>query len=131
MMRFLLDTQTFAWAVGQPSLLSKKVLLLLENPDNTLLISSLSIWEMSIKHKLGKWLEVAPFMDEALYAGFLEQLGAEELPINSRHTRLAGQFDMSHKDPFDRLLAAQAVLEGIPLISSDAMLDEFPITRIW
>jgi PIN domain nuclease of toxin-antitoxin system len=95
------------------------------------MISPVNLWEMSIKHKLGKWSEVAGFMDEAQYLQDLEQLQAEELPIYSGHTRLAGQFDMDHKDPFDRLLAAQAVLEGIPILSKDAVLDQFPIVRVW
>jgi PIN domain nuclease of toxin-antitoxin system len=130
-MRILLDTHTLAWAIGQADFLSKKVRELLENPAVKLLISPVSIWEMSIKYKLGKWLEVAPFMDEDLYHQFIQELNAEELLVSSRHTRLAGQFDMSHKDPFDRLLVAQAVLEGIPIVSKDNVLDAFPITRVW
>jgi PIN domain nuclease of toxin-antitoxin system len=130
-MRFLLDTHALAWAVGQPSSLSKKVLTLLEKPDSEIIVSPVSVWEMSIKHKLGKWPEVVPFMDEQLYETFLEKLGATELDIASRHTRLAGQFDTGHKDPFDRLLAAQAVIEGIALISKDDVMDSFPLVRIW
>jgi PIN domain nuclease of toxin-antitoxin system len=130
-MRVLLDTHTLAWVVGQPDSLSNKVKTLLEAPETKLLVSAVSIWEMSIKYKLGRWPEVAPFMDEDLYDRFIKQLDAEELLISSRHTHLAGQFDMSHKDPFDRLLVAQAVLGGIPILSKDESLDEFPITRIW
>jgi PIN domain nuclease of toxin-antitoxin system len=69
-MRFLLGTHALAWAVGQPSSLSKKVLALLEKPENELIVSPVSIWEMSIKHELGKWPEVAPFVDEQLYEAF-------------------------------------------------------------
>jgi PIN domain nuclease of toxin-antitoxin system len=130
-MRVLSDTHTLAWMIGQPDNLSSKVKTLLEAPETKLLVSAVSIWEMSIKYKLGRWPEVAPFMDEDLYNRFIKQLDAEELFISSRHTRLAGQFDMSHKDPFDRLVVAQAVLEGIPILSKDDVLDEFPITRIW
>lgn len=130
-MRYLLDTHTLSWAISDPTHLSSRGIGLLENLQNQLVVSVVSLWEMSIKHKLGKWPEVAPFMDEQLYGQFLEQLGAEELPINGRHARLAGQFDMEHKDPFDRLLAAQAMLEGIPILSKDVMLDQFPITRVW
>jgi PIN domain nuclease of toxin-antitoxin system len=130
-MRFLLDTHALAWAIGQPKLLSKKVLTLLEKPESEIIVSPVSVWEMSIKHKAGKWPEVAPFMDEQLYETFLEKLGATELEITSRHTRLAGQFDTSHKDPFDRLLAAQAVTEGITLISKDEVMQSFPVVRIW
>ena len=131
MMRYLLDTHTFAWAVLELEKLSPQVQKILEDPENSRIISAVSLWEMSIKHKLGKWPEVAGFMDEAQYLEDLDQLQAEELPIYSQHARLAGQFDMEHKDPFDRLLAAQAMLEGIPILSKDAMLDQFPITRVW
>jgi PIN domain nuclease of toxin-antitoxin system len=130
-MRVLLDTHTLAWSIGQPENLSQKVQRLIESPETKILVSAVSVWEMSIKHKLGKWPEVAAFMDETLYDTFLETLDAEELPVSSRHTRLAGQFDMSHKDPFDRLLVAQAILEGIPIVSKDNVLDQFPITRVW
>jgi PIN domain nuclease of toxin-antitoxin system len=129
--RVLLDTHILAWAVGQPESLSSKVRELLEHPETQPLVSAVSIWEMSIKHNLGKWPEVEPFMNERLYGNFLEQLGASELAISSRHTRLAGQFDVNHKDPFDRLLVAQAVLENIPVLSKDEALDLFPVTRIW
>ncbi len=130
-MRYLLDTHTFAWAVGDPTRLGETALELLSTISNELLVSPASIWEMSIKHHLGKWPEVAPFMDETLYAGFIKRLGAQELFIRSSHTRLAGQFKLEHKDPFDRLLAAQALLEGTPLVSKDTALDLFPVTRVW
>lgn len=130
-MRYLLDTHTLAWAITQPDQLSQSALELLQDPLNPLVVSPVSVWEMSTKHKLGKWPEVALFTDEALYTGFLNPLGADELPINSRHARLAGQLASAHKDPFDRLLAAQAVLEGIPILSKDFSLDGFPIVRVW
>ena len=130
-MRYLLDTHTLAWAVGDPTYLSEKALERLNDISSELLVSPVSIWEMSIKHHLGKWPEVAPFMDEALYAGFIKRLGAQELVIRSSHTRLAGGFKLEHKDPFDRLLAAQATLEGITLLSKDGVLDLFPVTRVW
>ena len=100
-MRYLLDTHTFAWAVGDPTRLGATAHLRLSDPANTLLISAVCIWEMSIKHHLGKWPEVAPFLDDELYKGFLLQLGAQELPIRGSHVRLAGGLEVSHKDPFD------------------------------
>ncbi len=130
-MRYLLDTHTFAWAVGNPSLLGERAYALLLDSNNELLVSPASVWEMSIKHRAGRWPEAAPFMDEQLYAEFAQRLGVQELPIRIPHARLAGQFNLDHKDPFDRLLAAQALLEGVPLVSKDAALDLFPITRVW
>ncbi len=129
--RYLLDTHTFAWAVGDPSLLSETARTLLRDPRNDLLISAATSWEMSIKHHLGKWPEVSPFFDEALYTGFLTTLRATELPIRHAHARLAGQWNLAHRDPFDRMLAAQAVLEGVAILSRDEALDAFPLQRIW
>lgn len=130
-MRYLLDTHALVWAVSDPTKLSIKVRRILEKPTNERLVSPVSVWEMSIKHALGKWPEVASFMDEAEYHSDLEQLQAKELWIGSGHARLAGQFAQSHKDPFDRLLVAQAVLEGMPILSKDRVLDIFPVVRVW
>ncbi|GBF06399.1 PilT protein domain protein [Deinococcus aerius] len=129
--RYLLDTHTFAWAVGAPELLSEHVRALLRDPGNTVLISAASIWEMSIKHHLGKWPEVAPFLDEAHYRQLTTRLRAGELPIGHAHARLAGQWNVTHRDPFDRVLAAQATFEGVPILSKDPLLDLFPTVRVW
>ena len=126
-MRLLLDTHTLAWAVGDASLLGGEAAALLSDTKNTLLVSPASLWEMSIKYHAGRWPEVAPFLDEQLYAGFTQRLGLQELPVRIPHTRLAGQFKLEHKDPFDRLLAAQALLEGVALVSKDAAFDAFPV----
>ena len=130
-MRYLLDTHTLAWMVGNPTRLSETAYTLLSDVNNDLLVSPVSIWEMSIKYRSGKWPEVAPFIDESLYTQLSQRLRLQELAIRSAHTRLAGQFNLEHKDPFDRLLAAQALLEGTAFISKDAKLDQFPITRAW
>ena len=130
-MRYLLDTHTLAWAVGNASLLSKRVRLVLSDPKNELWVSPVTIWEMSIQYAAGKWPEVAPFLDDKQYDQFTQRLGTQELFVRVPHTRLAGQFKLTHKDPFDRLLAAQAVLEGMTLVSKDAIFDQFPSNRLW
>jgi PIN domain nuclease of toxin-antitoxin system len=130
-MRYLLDTHVLAWAVGDPSRLSKVARKALENPRNERLVSAVSIWEMSIKFSKGKWPEVESFMDEEQFQDDLTRLSAVELPIRSRATRVAGLFSQIHQDPFDRLLVAQAILEGVPIISKDEALDAFPVTRLW
>ena len=130
-MRYLLDTHTFAWAVGDPTRLGATALLRLSDPVNTLLISAVCIWEMSIKYQLGKWPEVAPFLDDRLYENFLTQLGAQELPIRGAHARLAGGFQAEHKDPLDRMLAAQALLGGVTLLSQDAAFQAFSVSCEW
>jgi PIN domain nuclease of toxin-antitoxin system len=130
-MRYLLDTHVLAWAVGDPNKLSKTARRALENPRHERLVSAVSIWEMSIKFSKGKWPEVESFMDEQQFQEDLTRLRATELPVRSRDTRVAGLFSQAHQDPFDRLLAAQAILEAIPIISKDDALDAFPINRIW
>jgi PIN domain nuclease of toxin-antitoxin system len=129
--RILLDTHALAWAIGDPTRLRATARTVLEDPATQVLFSPASIWEMSIKHTLGKWPEVAPFLDDVLSATLIARLGATELPIVSKHTRLAGAFNMNHKDPFDRLLVAQAVIEGLTILSADDVLDAFPVTRLW
>ena len=130
-MRLVLDTHTLAWAVGNPLRLGQASYVLLSDPKNTLLVSPACIWEMSIKHHLGKWPEVAPFLDEELYRSFVSQLGAEELPVRATHARLAGQFEVEHKDPFDRMLVAQTLLEGATLVTQDPAFKAFPVPVLW
>lgn len=86
---------------------------------------------MSIKRQSGRWPEVAPFLDEQQYAGFAARLRLHEFPVRIPHTRLASQFRLDHKDPFDRLLAAQALLGGVPVVSKDAAFDAFSVNRVW
>jgi PIN domain nuclease of toxin-antitoxin system len=128
---YLLDTHTLVWAVTAPELLGRKARKILEDPSQQRVASAVSLWEISVKYAQGKWPEASSFMDELQYQDHLKKLSATELLISSKHTRLAGQLVQSHKDPFDRLLAAQAILESIPLISKDESLDSFPIVRVW
>lgn len=130
-MKLLLDTHTLAWAVGDPQRLGREARSELLTAENELWISPASVWEMSIKHRLGRWPEVAPFMDEALFDQFMTRLGARELDVQTRHARLAGLLDVDHPDPFDRMLAAQALLDNLAIVSKDAAFDRFPIRRIW
>lgn len=130
-MRYLLDTHTLAWAVAAPALLGDVARARIENEANDLLISPITIWEMSIKHHLGRWPDVAPFLDDARFRQFVRRLRAEEIAVRIPHARLAGRFDVDHKDPFDRMLAAQALLEGVPILSKDVALERFPVTREW
>ena len=128
-MTLLLDTHVLLWAVAEPGTLSSRARLLLTDGANTLLVSSASAWEVSIKHRLGR----LP-MAEVLLVSFsehLRRLRAVELPISVRHALTAGTFPSPHRDPFDRLLAAQALHEGVPLVSRDAAFAAFPIETVW
>jgi PIN domain nuclease of toxin-antitoxin system len=102
---------------------------LLEGREETLCISVASAWEIATKYRLGKLPQAESLIGD--FAGKLRALGFIFIPLTVDHTFLAGSFTMPHKDPFDRLIAAQAKLENIPLLSNDVAFDQFPIQRIW
>ena len=124
-MRLLLDTHIFLWAVLEPERLRSHVRSLLEDPDNALLVSAVSAFEIATKHRLGKLPGAAVLLDQ--YALTLRELSASDLPITTAHALKAGSWNTSHRDPFDRLLAAQASVEQLPLVSVDALMAEFGI----
>lgn len=117
-MRVLLDTHTFFWAVRDPSRIPAVATELLTDPGNELLVSAVTPWEMGIKVRSGRFPEAAPFL--AAMPRYLGALGASELPITIEHSLVAGQLEWPHRDPFDRMLAAQAILENSVLASADA-----------
>ncbi len=116
---FLLDTHAFLWAMFDSSKLSRRVRTLFGNEEVTLLLSAASVWEIALKSEKGKIEAGADQVDEAI-----EAFRIKELPIRSAHIRRASLFPAveGHKDPFDRLIAAQAVSEHVPLVSKDAWL---------
>ncbi|MHB8370422.1 MAG: type II toxin-antitoxin system VapC family toxin [Leptospirales bacterium] len=125
----LLDTHVFLWAVLEPEKLSPRSLELLEDPDNTLLVSVVSAWEISTKFRLGR-LDGAKNIVRH-YQQALSGLGARSLAITDAHALRAGSWPMDHKDPFDRMLAAQAHLESVPIVSVDSTLEKFGSVRLW
>lgn len=121
-MKYLLDTHLLLWAAGQPERLSTNALSILENPANQLLFSAASLWEVSIKNGLGRDdFSVNPRL---LRRGLLDN-GYLELPITSEHTVSLDNLPLIHKDPFDRLLIVQAMVEGITLLTSDALVARY------
>jgi PIN domain nuclease of toxin-antitoxin system len=128
-MRVLLDTHTFLWFILDDPQLSASARTLLENPANDVEISPASYWEIAIKIGLGKYALPQP------YQTFMEHQMATNnfriLPIELRHTALLTTMIRHHKDPFDRLLVAQALIESIPLVSADTKLDPYGVTRLW
>ena len=122
-MKLLLDTQLLLQAAGQPERLSAAARELLNDPRNDLLFSAASLWEIAIKHTLGREdFRVEPRL---LRRGLLNN-GYAELPITSRHAVNIDGLPPLHKDPFDRLLLAQALSEGIILLTGDAQLARYP-----
>jgi PIN domain nuclease of toxin-antitoxin system len=126
----LLDTHTLLWALTDPHRLSPRVAQLIRDTGNVLLVSAASAWEITTKQRLGRLPSAGPLI--AGYTAHLAALGAEELPIRSAHALKAGSFRIDHRDPFDRMLAAQAILEGAPLLTNDAAFSTFPdLQTIW
>jgi PIN domain nuclease of toxin-antitoxin system len=129
--RLLLDTHTLLWyALGDPRL-SATAQALIVDATNDVLISPASFWEIAIKVSLGKLTLNATYEDFIDLC--LNRYGFQVLPIEPAHTaRLAVMpFPANHKDPFDRLLVAQAAAEGVPIVSADAALDAYPVQRLW
>lgn len=122
-MKLLLDTHLLLWAAGEPARLSRKARGLLVDPENELLFSAASLWEVSIKRGLGRVdFNVEPRL---LRRGLLDN-GYSELPITSEHVVAIDTLPPIHKDPFDRVLVAQALVEGIMLLTSDSLLARYP-----
>jgi len=121
--KLLLDTHLLLWAAGLPERLPLAAARLIEDEANTLLFSAASLWEVAIKSGLGR----EDFRVDArlLRRGLLDN-GYEELPILSAHAVMVDTLPEIHKDPFDRMLVAQAQHEGITLLTSDAMVARYP-----
>ena len=128
-MKFLLDTHTFLWAVLDDSRLSDRVRSLMLNTENELLVSPASYWEIAIKISLGKYTlneDFNAFMErQTAYSEFTP------LPISIKHASIVATLPFHHRDPFDRLLAAQALTEGVPILSIDKAFDCYSVSRIW
>lgn len=122
-MKVLLDTHLLLWAAGQPDRLSAAALKLIENPANELLFSAASVWEVAIK----RGLERSDFQADPrlLRRGLLDN-GYNELAILSDHVVAIDSLPPIHKDPFDRLLVAQATVEGITLLTADSVVAKYP-----
>ena len=128
-MRALLDTHALLWALINPALLSRKAAEVIEDEAGAMLVSAASAWEIGTKVRKGR-LPGA----EALESDFvrtLEQLGYILHSIDAATALRAARFTAEHRDPFDRMIAAQALELDIPVISADRQLDTFGIRRIW
>lgn len=128
-MKALLDTHAWLWWLTDDEKLSPRARELIGNEASELLVSAASLWEVATKHRLGK-LGLAAEAVDRLPSLLLEE-GFAPLPITWAHALRAGQYRQPHRDPFDRMLAAQAELERIPLVSCDAALAQFGVTLVW
>jgi len=129
--RLLLDTHSMYWYIEDDPQLSGRARTLIQDASNEILVSPESYWEIAIKISIGKWRLNRPY-EEFIDIG-LNQYGFQVLPILPTHTaRLIGlPFPQGHRDPFDRLLVAQVLVEQIPIVSADSPLDAYGVTRLW
>ena len=128
-MRVLLDTHTLIWAKISPASLSRQVAKIMADPLNEIFVSAATAWEIATKVRLGK----LPGAD-SLERDFLETMedsGYTLLPIEAESALRAGRLIADHGDPFDRMIAAQALAMDIPVLSTDTKLDLFGVRRLW
>ncbi len=119
---YLLDTHALIWAVRIKKKLSSKAIRILENPNSLLYVSSISVWEIHMKHRLGKLPEADDLVVD--FEGSLRRLNAFDLPFTREHAIEAASVQLPHGDPFDRGLFAQAKLEGLTFISADSAFED-------
>lgn len=127
--RYLLDTHTFLWWAFDSPELSAVARALLAEPANTIFVSSASAWEIATKHRLGKLPEAGALLQD--FPGWVETAGFARLPIDLPHAQLAGGFTHPHRDPFDRMIAAQSLVEQLPVIGRDEVVREFGVQLLW
>ncbi|MCM0594212.1 MAG: type II toxin-antitoxin system VapC family toxin [Gloeotrichia echinulata DEX184] len=128
-MNILLDTHVFIWSTGNPDRLSQRVTNLLTDTSNTWMLSIASVWEMQIKLQLGKLnlnSSLSVLIDNQQRVNNLQLL-----PIELTHIYALTNLPNHHRDPFDRLLIAQAIVEQVPIVSIDSAFDGYAIQRLW
>ena len=128
-MKFLLDTHTLIWAVYDQEFLSQHVRQVLELPDHEMIVSAATAWEIATKHRLGKLPGAGALAED--FISLVTESGYSLLAITPEHALRAGRLRGNHKDPFDRMLAAQAIHEDLTLLSNDSDLDPFGVRREW
>ena len=128
-MKLLLDTHTLIWAVDRPSCLGRKARAALEDTHQVLMLSAATLWEMAIKVGLGKLTLLLPYRQWMTQA--IADLEIQILPITVEVADVQIGLPYHHRDPFDRLLAAQALTENLSLVSNDPVFDEYGVNRLW
>ncbi len=128
-MRLLLDTHAFLWLLGSPEKLSRTALQACQDPDNTLWLSLVSVWEIQLKVQLKKLQLDAPLSE--LIKTSLAENQVELLPIELAHILALDGLPYHHRDPFDRLLITQAQIARVPLVSQDSAIVQYPVDVLW
>jgi PIN domain nuclease of toxin-antitoxin system len=125
----LLDTHAFLWFITDDPRLSVTGKATIANPAHDILISPASYWELAIKIRLGKYPLSVPF-ETFITRGIIDNR-FHILPIEPRHAAAVATLPFHHRDPFDRLIIAQAIVEQVSLVSADTAFDAYPISRLW
>ncbi len=128
-MIYLLDTCTFLWLAQQPAMISPTAANALNDPDSALFVSDVSLWEITLKHAAGKL--PLPDAPRKWVPAKLTRHQLQPLPLRQNAIFLSGELPMTHSDPFDRLLAAQAIDAGLTVLSPDTPLSGLGASRIW
>ena len=128
-MRLLLDTHALLWWLAGDTQLSKAAREAIADETNEVLVSAASAWEVTTKHRLGKLPGAGPLAVD--FAREVRLQGFQPLPITLEHGQVAGALVGAHRDPFDRMLVAQAREEKLALISNENLFDEFGVARVW
>ncbi len=128
-MRLLLDTHAFLWWLSGDDALSTAARSAIADENNGIFISAASVWEIATKHRIGKLPGVAALISNL--DGAIAAQGFTGLPISLRHGQTAGALPGPHRDPFDRMLIAQAMLEDLVLVSNEQPFDAYGVRRLW
>jgi PIN domain nuclease of toxin-antitoxin system len=128
-MRALLDTHALLWWLSDDPALSRPARSFIAETKNSAIVSAASAWEIATKVRLGKLSSAAELAAD--FAGYMEREGFESLAISPDHAIRAGLLPGPHKDPFDRMLVAQAQAESLPVLSNDQVFDAYGVRRIW
>lgn len=128
-MRLLLDTHALIWWLAGDEKLGRRARESISDEANLVVVSAASAMEVATKLRIGKLPDAALLAQD--FEAIIASQGFTELGISVRHARLAGEMGIDHKDPFDRLLIAQALSEDLALVSNEARFDDFAVTRVW
>lgn len=128
-MRLLLDTHTLIWWLMNNDSLPQSTRTVIGHVESEVAVSAATAWEIAIKYKLGKLPDVVALVTDI--PGQLAREGFDELPVSVLHGQMAGALPLHHKDPFDRMLIAQALADDLTLVSNDTQFDAYGVTRLW
>jgi PIN domain nuclease of toxin-antitoxin system len=127
--RLLLDTHALLWWFSDAPALSPRMQALIDDPASTIFVSAASAWEICTKVRIGKLPTGQALCED--FNGYLQRFHFTPLPISIEHGRLAGRLPGAHRDPFDRMLAAQSLVEDMPLATNDPVFAGLGVTAVW